>query len=241
MIIIPAIDLKSGRCVRLTQGESNKETIYSDNPVVVAKRWVSQGANRLHVIDLDGAFDGEPRNLDWVLRIKKETKAIVQFGGGLRSFETISKVLESGVDYVILGTVVFTDPELTKKIFLRYKNRVMVALDVKNGYVSIRGWTDSSGLSLDQALETVEGYGGEEVIFTDIGRDGMLEGVNLKAVQEAMSKTRLKVYASGGVTTLSDIQRLDEIQSPGCIVGKALYEGKINLNLAFREVQKNVG
>lgn len=233
MIVIPAIDLRGGKCVRLRHGELNQETVYSDDPVAVAKKWLAAGATRLHVIDLDGAFTGEPKNLDWTLRIKKETGMIVQTGGGLRSIETISKILNAGIDKVILGTVIVEEAGLAKAAFDRYKGRIMVALDVKNGQVAVHGWKDDSGCPLKDAVSIVEKLGAQEVIYTDISRDGTLEGVNVKSVGEIMGLTKMKIIASGGVSTLQDIQRLKTLGIPACVVGKAIYEGKLKLNEAI--------
>jgi phosphoribosylformimino-5-aminoimidazole carboxamide ribotide isomerase len=234
MLVIPAIDLRNGKCVRLLHGEKEQETIYSDDPIATAKKWLEAGCNRLHVIDLDGAFSGHPKNLDWVIRIKEETDAFIQMGGGVRTLEAIDLILGTGVDRVILGTAVFEEAGLVQQAFEKYKERVMVALDVRAGMVAIRGWKDSSGFPLLEALALVEKLGGQEVIFTDIDRDGAMKGANTRAVKTVMGQTKLKVYASGGVTTLRDIQELKEIDSPGCIVGKAIYEGKLDLKEAIK-------
>src|SRR5262245_40454803 len=186
MIVIPAIDLRNGKCVRLTHGEADQEKIYSDNPVDMAKRWVDQGCTRLHVIDLDGAFEGKPKNLDWAIRIKEETGVFVQMGGGIRSMDALDLVLGTGIDRVILGTVVFEEAGLAQQAFEKYKDHIMVALDVRDGLVAIHGWKDSSGFPLIEALSVVEKLGGKEVIFTDINRDGTLEGVNIRAVETVM-------------------------------------------------------
>lgn len=234
MIVIPAIDLRNGKCVRLRHGDIKEETVYSDDPVGVAKKWIQAGARRLHVVDLDGAFTGEPKNLDWAVRIKKETGAVVQLGGGLRTIDVMERVLKAGIDYIIIGTTVVEEAGLAQMAFERFKKQLMVALDVRNGVVAIHGWKDDSGFPLDETLAIVEKLGGNEIIFTDIGRDGTLEGVNDKAVQGVMAKTKMKVYASGGISSLEDISKLTAIQSPGCIVGKAIYEGKLDLSKAIQ-------
>lgn len=234
MIVIPAIDIRNGKCVRLVHGESNQETIYSDDPVQVAKRWVAEGCQRLHVIDLDGAFEGRPRNLDWAIRIKEETGVFVQMGGGVRSMEAIDLILGTGIDRVILGTAVFEQAGLAQQAFEKYRERILVALDVRNGFVAIRGWKDSSGFPLMEALALVEKLGGREIIFTDISRDGTLEGANVRAVQTVMAQTSMTVIASGGVSTLKDIEALKAINCAGAVVGKALYEGKLKLSDALK-------
>lgn len=233
MIVIPAIDLRDGKCVRLLHGKAEAETVYSDDPVAMAKKWVSQGAKRLHVIDLDGAFSGEPKNLDWVIRIKQETGVTIQMGGGLRAMPIIEKILKAGIDKVILGTVIVEEAGLAQEVFEQYKGRIMVALDAKDGKLAVRGWTGDSGFPVNEALSIVEKLGGQEVIYTDISRDGTLEGVNLKSVSDVMNLTSMKVIASGGVSSLQDIQRLKTLGSPGCIVGKALYEGRLDLAQAI--------
>ncbi len=234
MLIIPAIDLRNGKCVRLVHGETAQETIYSDDPVATAKKWIAEGCKRLHVVDLDGAFAGRPKNLDWVIRIKEETGVFIQMGGGIRTMEAIDLILGTGIDRIILGTAVFEEAGLVQAAFEKYKERIMIALDVRDGMVVIHGWKDSSGFPLLEALALVEKLGGSEVIFTDVSRDGTLAGSNIRAVQTVMSQTPMKVYASGGVTTLRDIESLKAIQSPGCIVGKAIYEGKLNLQEAIK-------
>lgn len=233
MIVIPAIDLRNGKCVRLRHGELNQETVYSDDPVAMARKWQSAGAVRLHVIDLDGAFSGEPKNLDWIIRIKEETGMVVQTGGGLRKLETIEKILEAGIDNVILGTVIVEEAGLAKQAFDKYGGRILTALDVKNGHVAVRGWKDDSGCPVEDAISIVEKLGGKEVIYTDISRDGTLEGVNIKSVSDVMKMTSMKIIASGGVSNLQDIQRLKTLGVPACVVGKAIYEGKLKLKEAI--------
>jgi phosphoribosylformimino-5-aminoimidazole carboxamide ribotide isomerase len=234
VIIIPAIDLRNGKCVRLRHGNTTEETVYSDDPVAMAERWIAAGAKRLHVVDLDGAFSGEPKNLEWVMRIKRKTKATIQMGGGLRTLEAIHGVLKAGIDKVILGSIIVEEAGLAKQAFDAFRGQIMVALDVKNDQVAIHGWKDNSGFPLAETLSIVEKLGGQDVIFTDIGRDGTLEGVNLNAVKDVMKKTKMNVYASGGVSSLEDITKLKSINSPGCIVGKAIYEGKVDLAEAIR-------
>jgi phosphoribosylformimino-5-aminoimidazole carboxamide ribotide isomerase len=237
MIIMPAVDIRNGKCVRLIHGEKDKETVYSDNPVDMAKKWIDAGAERLHVIDLDGAFSGKPQNLKWVVDIKKSTNITIQLGGGLRSLDSIRSVLNEGIDHVILGSVILEEAGLAEQAFKEFQKRIMVALDVKGDNVAIHGWIDDSGFPLKEAIGVVERLGGTEIIFTDIDRDGTLGGANIKRVEQVMKDTSLKVYASGGVTTIEDIKKLKSIGSPGCIVGKALYEGKIDLKEALRVAQ----
>ena len=237
MLIIPAIDLRGGKVVRLLHGQAEQETVYSDDPVAFAKKWVALGARRLHVIDLDGAFDGAQKNLDIAVRIRREANVPVQMGGGIRTVEAAKKALDAGIDRIIVGTVVVEEAGLAKEMFDTFDGRVMVALDCADGVVKTRGWKGDSGFPVEDALAIVEKLGGKEVIYTDIGRDGALQGPNLPAVKSVMTKTKLTVFASGGVTTVDDLKALKGIGSPGCVVGKALYEGRIDLGEALKAVE----
>jgi len=238
VIVIPAIDIRQGKCVRLKHGKVEEETIYSDNPGEMARQWVKAGAERLHVVDLDGAFTGTPINFDIVKQIKSDTGVFVEMGGGIRTMETITKVLQAGIDRVILGTVVLEEAGLAKAAFDAYKGKIMVAMDIHKGFVAIKGWKENSGFPLKDALSIVEKLGGEEVIYTDITRDGALIGVNLNGVKEVMEMTKMKIVASGGVTTLQDIQNLKKLGVPACIVGKAIYDKKLDLAQAIAESKK---
>jgi phosphoribosylformimino-5-aminoimidazole carboxamide ribotide isomerase len=186
------------------------------------------------VIDLDGAFTGEPKNLDIVLKIKRDAQVEVQMGGGIRTAAVANQVLGAGIDRAILGTIIVEEVGLAKELFDRFPGRIMVALDAKDGKVAVRGWKDDSGFPVDEAFKIVQKLGGQEIIFTDIGRDGTLEGVNLRAVTRVVSQNEMKIYASGGVTTVDDIKSLKSVGCFGCIVGKALYEGRIQLAEAIR-------
>ncbi|MBS1982889.1 MAG: 1-(5-phosphoribosyl)-5-((5-phosphoribosylamino)methylideneamino)imidazole-4-carboxamide isomerase, partial [Bdellovibrionales bacterium] len=176
MIVIPAIDLYQGECVRLRHGELEQKTVYSNDPVAMAQKWVQAGAERLHVVDLEGAFTGEPKNLEWIIKIKKATNVVVQMGGGLRSLDVMDRILSAGIDRVVLGTVAMEEAGIAKTAFEKYPGRIMVALDVKNGRVAVRGWKGDSGVPAMEALQIVEKLGAKEVIYTDISRDGTLEG-----------------------------------------------------------------
>jgi phosphoribosylformimino-5-aminoimidazole carboxamide ribotide isomerase len=234
VIIIPAIDLRGGKCVRLKHGDVKNETVYSDDPVSVAKKWIGQGAKRLHVVDLDGAISGEQKNLDLALRIKKETNALVQFGGGVRSLESMKRILDAGIERVILGTVILEEAGLAQEAFDLYGSRIMAALDVRDGKIATRGWKTDSGFPLAEGVALMEKLGMEEVIFTDISRDGTLEGVNAEGVKKVMGMTKMSVIASGGVGSMDDIQKLKEINVHACIVGKAIYDGKLDLPAAIK-------
>ncbi len=234
MFIIPAIDIKGGKCVRLQQGEADKETIYSDSPLEVAKKWVSMGAERLHVIDLDGAFKGQPVNLETVLAIKKETGVFVQMGGGFRTIEAIDSFVQTPIDRVILGTMVYEAAGDAATALERNQNRILVALDTKNDMVATKGWTDITEIPVNVALSVIEKIGCQEIIFTDTARDGMLKGVNLDSVKKVVATTKMKVIAAGGVTSLEDIESLKKSNVAGCIIGKALYDGRIELKKAIK-------
>jgi len=234
MLVVPAIDLKDGECVRLRHGKAEEKTTYSNDPVAMAKLFVAQGAKRLHVIDLDGAFTGEPQNLDLVLKIKRDAGVEVQMGGGIRTAAVAEQILGAGIDRVIIGTMIVEEAGFVKELFDKHAERIMVALDAKDGQVAVRGWKDDSGFPLDEAFKIVTKLGGKEVIFTDIGRDGTLEGVNLRAVTKVVTQQPVKIYASGGVTTIADIQSLKSVGCWGCIVGKAIYEGRIQLTEAIK-------
>ena len=233
MLVVPAIDLKDGKCVRLRHGNAEEQTVYSNDPVEMARTFVSQGAKRLHVIDLDGAFSGEPKNLDIVLKIKREAGVEIQMGGGIRTVAVANQILGAGIDRIILGTIIVEEAGLAKELFDKFPERIMVALDAKDEKVAIRGWKDDSGFPLEEAFKIVTKLGGREVIYTDIGRDGTLEGANLDSVKKVVASQEVKIYASGGVTTVEDIRSLRSIGCWGCIVGKALYEGRIQLSEAI--------
>jgi phosphoribosylformimino-5-aminoimidazole carboxamide ribotide isomerase len=234
MIIIPAIDLRGGKCVRLRHGDVKNETVYSDDPVSMAKKWVSMGAQRLHVVDLDGAISGEQKNLDLALRIKKEANVAVQLGGGVRSMESIAKILDAGIDRVIIGTIILEEAGLAKDAFDRYGSRIMAALDVRDGKIATRGWKTDSGFPLEEGIRLMEKIGVQEVVFTDISRDGTLEGVNTVGIKNVMSMTKMSIIASGGVGSMADIQKLTAMNVPACIVGKAIYDGKLDLIAAIK-------
>lgn len=237
MIIFPAIDLRDGRCVRLLQGKKEDETVYSDNPPEMAKRWQDEGAEYLHIVDLDGAFVGRPQNLEVIKEIIANITIPVQVGGGIRTREDVAKLLALGVDRVILGTVAMNKPKLVKQLITDYgPDRIVLGLDTKNGKVAVEGWemtVEKDGIEL--ALEMKE-LGITRIIFTDTRRDGMLSGPNFEATGELAAKTGLKIIASGGLATLKDIETLKMMEAAGVegvITGKALYTGAIQLKDAL--------
>jgi phosphoribosylformimino-5-aminoimidazole carboxamide ribotide isomerase len=245
MLLIPAIDLREGKCVRLVEGRLDQETVYSDEPAAMAALWQGQGARMLHVVDLDGAFAGVPKNLDVLRDILAAVKIPVQVGGGIRSMETIDLLLGMGVTRVILGTVAILEPQLVSEACKKYGEAILVGIDGRNGQVAIEGWglTSEKG-TVELALE-MKHLGVKRVVFTDIRRDGKLQGPNLEATGQLAKETGLKVVASGGVTTLNDLRSIRDMESLGVdavIMGKALYSGAVNLKEALAVVDgKEVG
>ncbi len=230
MLIIPAVDIREGRCVRLVHGDPANETVYSEDPAEEAKAWAVQGAKRIHVVDLDAAM-GKGSNLDLILRLRRAVSCEVQVGGGVRGPEVLDRLLTGGVDRVVLGTAIFKDPEWTRAALKKYPGRLMAGVDAREGEVRVEGWREGSGRPVAEAVRHVAALGFEEVIFTDIGRDGALRGVNVEATRAALSAARVGVYASGGVTSAADIRALKALEPlglRGCVVGKALYDGRLS-------------
>ncbi len=237
MLIIPAVDIKGGRCVRLTRGRFEEETVYFTDPVEPALKWQQEGAEYLHVVDLDGALEGEPKNLESLRRIVEAVDIPIQFGGGIRTFETARQVLDMGVDRIILGTKVVDSPELIKTLCAGFPGRIAAGLDQRDGKVAVKGWVESSELSFIEAAKQVEVFGPRALIFTDISRDGMLQGPNIGLLKELLGAVNMPVVVSGGVTTLDDIKALMGLSVEGAIIGKALYTGAVSLSRAI-EVSK---
>ena len=237
MEVIPAVDIKGGKCVRLYQGDYLKETVFSENPVDVALGWVAQGARRLHVIDLDGAAGGEPRNIAVIEAIVKRVNLPVQLGGGIRDEATVAKLLDIGVDRVILGTVAVENPELLKSLCQKYDEAIVVGIDARDGYVATRGWikgTDIKALELGLKMADI---GVRRIIYTDIKRDGTLTEPGFEAIAEMVKGVNLPIIAAGGISKLSHLRKLKELGVEGAIVGKALYTGDINLKEALAAVK----
>lgn len=239
MLIIPAIDLKDGQCVRLKQGIMEDATVFSDNPGNMAKHWLEQGAQRLHLVDLDGAFAGKPKN-ELIIREIVETingKIPIQLGGGIRDLETIDRYLDYGITYVIIGTAAVKISGFLQDACDAFPGNILVGLDAKDGKVAVNGWSKITGHDVIELAKKFEGYGVEAVIYTDIGRDGMLNGVNVKATVELANELMVPVIASGGITNLDDVKTLCEIEHEGiigAITGRAIYEGSLD----FREAQQ---
>jgi phosphoribosylformimino-5-aminoimidazole carboxamide ribotide isomerase len=246
MVIIPAIDVKDGRCVRLKQGDMKDATVYSEDPVAVAKHWLAQGARRLHVVDLNGAAAGRPKHEAMIRDIVKalDGKVPVQLGGGIRDLDTIEKYLDYGVTYVIIGTAAVKNPGFLSDACTAFSGHVLVALDAKDGKVAVEGWSKLTGHDVVDLAKKFEDYGVEAIIYTDIGRDGMLTGVNVDATVRLARELRTPVIASGGLTSLNEVQALCAIESEGIvgvITGRALYQGTLDLKQAQAEADKLSG
>jgi len=227
--VIPAIDILSGNAVRLKQGRYDTPIVYSNAPVEIAKKWESQGAKRLHVVDLDGARTGIPANIEIIKSIIKEVKVPVQVGGGIRNMEVISDLIKFGADRVILGTTAIKNPNMLANFCEKFDDKIAVAIDTKEGFAAAEGWSYVTKKDILTLAKEAIDLGVKRFIYTDISRDGMLEGPNFAGIRTFVEQVKVPVIASGGVTTKEDIDQLKEIGVEGCIVGKALYEGKINL------------
>ncbi len=236
MIIIPAIDLKDGLCVRLLQGKRDEVTAYSNDPVLTALKWVNDGAELIHIVDLDGAFTGEQKNFGSIKKIKEALGVNVklQVGGGIRDMEKIYQLISMGVDRIILGTAAIKDPALLERACKRFHGKILVAIDAKNGMVAIKGWEEVTEIKAIELAKSVQGSGASGIIYTDISRDGMLTGPNLEATKEIVNSVNIPVIASGGVSSLKDIKNLKNIEGfYGAITGKAIYAGAIKLKEAI--------
>jgi phosphoribosylformimino-5-aminoimidazole carboxamide ribotide isomerase len=229
MLIYPAIDLLGGRCVRLQQGDYTRETVFSDDPVAVAKRWVELGADRLHLVDLDGAKDGKPVNAAVIRRITEAVDVPVQLGGGIRTDDHLNAVFDWGVRWAVLGTKALQDPAWVRTVAERHPDRIVLGLDARNGFVATDGWLATSTTKATDLAKLVESAPLFAVVYTDIAKDGMMSGPNYEALLEMRANTRLPVIASGGVSSLGHARRLAEAGTFGCIVGRALYDGQIAL------------
>ncbi|HLQ94842.1 MAG TPA: 1-(5-phosphoribosyl)-5-[(5-phosphoribosylamino)methylideneamino]imidazole-4-carboxamide isomerase [Pseudogracilibacillus sp.] len=229
MIIFPAIDILDGQCVRLIQGDYNQEKVYSDAPAEMAKEWEEKGASYIHIVDLNGAKTGDSINKNVINHIAQSTTIPVQVGGGIRSLETIQGYLENGVSRVIIGTAAITDREFLKEAIQQYGDRIVVSLDARDGFIATDGWTDTSDTKALDLVQELESLGLQTIVYTDIAKDGMLEGPNIIEQREIHQATTMQVIASGGITTTADIQALAEEKLYGAIIGKALYDGKLSL------------
>lgn len=230
--IIPAVDIKEGRAVRLYKGDPNAVKVYGDNPVEIAKMWEEKGAKHLHIVDLDGAFEGIPKNYKIVEQIVKSVNVPIEFGGGLRTYEAVKKMIEIGVERVVIGSLAYQDKELFEKIVNDFPNKVILGIDAKDGKVAIKGWlekTQYSPLEFAKMYENLQIWG---YLYTDVNRDGAMVGPNIEGTKQLAENLSKPVIASGGVSSLEDVKKLYELKDYGVygvVVGKALYEGKINL------------
>jgi phosphoribosylformimino-5-aminoimidazole carboxamide ribotide isomerase len=236
MLLIPAIDIKDGKCVRLRQGDMSQDTVYGDDPVAVARRWAEAGARRLHLVDLNGATDGRPVNAEIIHAIVEACPDVpVQVGGGIRDEDTIQRYLDAGVSYVILGTKAVTAPHFVADVCLEFPGHIIVGLDVRDGKVAIDGWSKLSRHDAIDLAQHFESDGVEAIVFTDIGRDGMMSGLNIEATVAFAQELTIPVIASGGVTNLDDIRALCAVTDEGiagAITGRAIYEGSLDFQAA---------
>lgn len=236
MLIIPAIDLKDGRCVRLRQGLMEDSTVFSDDPVAMATQWVEAGTRRLHLVDLNGAFAGEPVNGEVVRAIAKAYPQLpIQIGGGIRSLETIEAYVKAGVSYVIIGTKAVREPDFVTEACQAFPGRVIVGLDAKNGLVATDGWAEVSDVQATDLAKQFDALGVSAIVYTDIARDGMMQGVNVEATVQMAQASSIPVIASGGITNMEDIKALAAVSSKGicgAITGRAIYEGTLDVREA---------
>ena len=233
MDIIPAIDLKDGKCVRLYQGDYNRETIFSEAPVAVAQKWRSLGAERLHLVDLDGAAAGEPKNLTMVEAIVKQVGLPVQLGGGVRNQATVEKLLNIGVQRIILGTIAIEQPSLVNELSQQFGEAIIVGIDARDGFVATRGWKQETGVTAVELARKMVVLGAQRILYTDIKRDGTLTEPNYKALDELRNAVAIPVIAAGGIASIAHLQKLRELGVEGAVIGKAIYTGNINLKEAL--------
>ena len=236
MLVVPAIDLKDQRCVRLYQGDYLKETVYSDDPVAIAKEFLEAGAELIHVIDLSGAKEGYPVHRELILKIVQAVSVPIEVGGGIRDLKTMEDYIHHGVERIILGTIACRQPELVKEACRLFPGHIVVSLDVRGDYVAVQGWTEESSIHYLELAKLLEDAGLRALIFTDISRDGTEEGVNLERIEPLLEAVTLPVYLAGGVSSLEDIKRLLPLESKGLegvITGRALYTGALDLKEAL--------
>ncbi|HSN05172.1 MAG TPA: 1-(5-phosphoribosyl)-5-[(5-phosphoribosylamino)methylideneamino]imidazole-4-carboxamide isomerase [Nitrospira sp.] len=238
MLVIPAIDLKDGRCVRLRQGDMAAETVYSTDVPAMARQWQQQGAGLIHVVDLNGAVDGEPRNLPEIQAVMATVSVKVQVGGGIRTIETVRRYLTAGVSRVVLGTAALTDRAFLEQACHEFPRRILLGLDARDGKVAVKGWTSVSDTKAIDLLKELSGYALGAVIYTDIARDGMLDGPNLTALREVVESASFPVIASGGISRVEDLHAIKSLgpRIEGAIVGKALYDGKLDYAAAVAAI-----
>lgn len=230
MLVIPAIDLKNGECVRLRQGDMEQTSVFSSSPVEMAAKWVAAGARRLHLVDLDGAFAGAPKNMSVIKEIVESFDVPVQVGGGIRNLSAIKAYIDLGVERVILGTIALRQPDFVKLACEQFPGKIMVGIDAKNGFVAVEGWAEVSSMTAVDLARKFEDFGVEAIIYTDIAKDGMMQGVNLESTADLANSVSVPIIASGGVSKLDDIRDLCELDANlfGVITGRAIYEGALD-------------
>ncbi|MQC82518.1 MAG: 1-(5-phosphoribosyl)-5-[(5-phosphoribosylamino)methylideneamino]imidazole-4-carboxamide isomerase [Chloroflexi bacterium] len=233
MDVIPAIDIRDGRCVRLEQGDYDRETVFGDDPVKMAVRWAALGAKRIHVVDLDGARDGSQANAEVVRRIVQTVDSAIQYGGGIRDIPTLERTLESGVSRVVIGTAAVKDPQMLRDAVAVAGDHLIVSVDAREGLVSLQGWTESTDISALALIERLQGMGVQRVVYTDIMRDGVKGGPSFTMYDRLTAETSVKVIAAGGVSSIEDLRRLREAGVDGAIIGRALYRGELDLSEAI--------
>ncbi len=241
MIIIPAIDIKDGKCVRLAQGKFDRVTTYADNPLDMALLWARKGAELIHIVDLDGSVAGRPRNADIILNIVENINVPVQIGGGIRDMETIRFYLDQGVSSVILGTTALQNQQIVREACTVFPGRIILGIDALNGKVAVRGWTENTEKNAVDLARQYEPYGVKAIVYTDIERDGMGTGINMKATRELADSVSIPVIASGGVASIADVDNLMVVEGGsifGVIIGRALYTGAVDLEEAISKTKK---
>ncbi len=244
MQILPAIDIRRGKCVRLIMGDVRDETVYSNEPVEMAKLWQIQGARLIHVVDLDGALTGKTKNMDIILKIAKELRIKIEVGGGIRTEEEIKKYVKADVKRVILSTSAIGNGTFLEEMIEKYRDKIVVGVDAKDGYIAVKGWKDITQLKTLDFVKEMEKKGVKRIVYTDINRDGVLKGPNFKSIETVLKNTSMKVIVSGGVTRLKNLERLMELNKKygnidGVIVGKALYTGTMNLKEAIKATKED--
>ncbi len=239
MIIFPAIDLRGGKCVRLIQGDFDKETVYSDDPQATALKWQSMGAKFLHVVDLDGARKGSPQNIPAIKKILDAVNIPIEVGGGIRTLDDVEEILSLEVRRVILGSVAVENISLVEDAAKKFGDKIVVGIDARNGFVAVHGWEKSSAVKADELSKKIVAAGVKTIIYTDISKDGMLSGVNAEIFAELAKSSGAKIIASGGVKSLDDIRALKAAGIAGVIVGKAIYTGALDLKVAIDEAENN--
>jgi phosphoribosylformimino-5-aminoimidazole carboxamide ribotide isomerase len=247
VLIIPAIDLKDGRCVRLQQGKMDSATVFSDNPAAMAKHWIAQGAKRLHIVDLNGAVAGRPKNEKVIREMISAVgeQAALQVGGGIRDLDTIESYLDAGVTYIVIGTAAVKNPGFLSDACYAFPGHIIAGLDAKDGKVAVEGWSKMTGHDVVDLAKKFEDYGIEALVYTDIGRDGMMGGINIEATLRLAQATKTPIIASGGLNSIGDVEAICRKLVPegvvGAIAGRALYEGKLDLKQAQAAADKALG